>query len=62
MNKKAYTPPTSRVCRIEIHKMICVSINNVVGGDTGITNGGDETDALVGSADSRRGSIWDDEY
>lgn len=59
MNKKSYTAPTSKVCKIETHRIICYSIQGVLGGDTDITYGGDESGVVEG--DARRGSLWDDE-
>ena len=62
MNKKVYIAPALCVHHVELQKMVCNSIGGDVGGDTGITNGGNETNPPVGGGDSRSfGGFFDDD-
>lgn len=57
MKKTAYIAPAIVVTDVELHPLMDASINSI-GGNSGLEKGNGST---PGSADSRGGSLWDDE-
>ncbi|MBQ8096270.1 MAG: hypothetical protein IJ243_04200 [Prevotella sp.] len=57
MKKTAYIAPATTVTEVELHLMVDASISSV-GGNSGLEKGNGPT---PDSADSRGGSLWDDE-
>ena len=51
--KKAYMAPLMEVVRTEAEQMICQSIKQLIGGDSGLGGGGDYTDTTPISADGK---------
>ena len=58
--KKHYIEPNTEIHELAISYTICAgSIEGTVGGDSGVTGGGDEPDTPTGG--DSRGGFWDED-